>query len=282
MEAVRDAAEDVVREVGEERARERLASRARRPVGEAADERQQLLVEGEHVFPERHRPCGAGLRRGGARDVRVGLLARARAPGLGDPSPSGAGERLEARAHLGVAGRDRVRAAQGLEGPLGRAVASQLVREPEQDGQRLLPVVGQHQQVGETQALGEGRGMALELRAQDRHGLGVPPLRHELVDARRPGGTEEPVEDHGRALRIVLRGAPRRRHERSVADPGRLAVGCPARSGRPRGPPPRAPGGPPRPGERRRRRGRPTRLAASLTRMRSPTPVSETATRGVQ
>ena len=225
VEAVRDAAEYVVLEVGEERARERLAPRPRGTVAEAPRERQQFLVEGERVLA---RPAGAGLLAGGPGAVGVGLLLGlpARGLGRGDPGPGGPGERLEALADLGVARRHRVRAPQGLEGAVGEAVAGQLVRHPEQDGNGLLAVVREHQEVGEAEALGEGRRVALELGAEHGHRLRVLPLGHELVDARGAVGTGEPVEDHGRAPGIVLRGPPRRRHERRVADLRNLPPGA--------------------------------------------------------
>ena len=284
VEAVRDATEEVVLEVGEERARERLAPRSRGPVAEAPDERQQLLVEGQRVLLGRLRPGGAGLRAGGV--ARRTGRSSPRACRLAASAAAIRARAVRARASKRSRtsewpGADRVGPSQRLEGAVVEAVPRQLVRDAEQDGQRLLAVVGQDQEVGEAEALGEGRGAALDLRAQDRHGLGVAPLRHELVDGRWPVRAGEPVEDHGRArglsyegrLAVAMKGVLRSSDELAVgaerdqAGPrahllehaaGRLGQGAPS----------------------------PTRsaslFAASFTRIRSPTPVRETPTRGVQ
>jgi hypothetical protein len=196
---VRDAPEEVVLEIGEEGTRERLASPSRGPVPEAPDEGEQLPVQGQRVLLGRLRPDGPG-RRARLGDVRVGLFLRVPAArlGCGEPSPRRARERLEAVPDIRAARGDRVGPPQRLESPVVKAVPCQLVRDADQDRQRLLATVGQDQKVGEAEALGEGRGAVLDLRAQDRGGLGVAPLRHELVDGGSPVRAGEPVGDHGR------------------------------------------------------------------------------------
>ena len=99
---------------------------------------------------------------------------------------------------LRAPGGHGVGAAQRLEGPVGEAVAGQLVGDAQQDGHRLRAALGEHEEVREAEALVEGRGAALDLRPEDRGGLRVAALRHELVDSRWPAGAGEPVEDHGR------------------------------------------------------------------------------------